>query len=73
MSVAKNFARNISTIRESLNLNQTQMAKKLGVCQQTISMYEKCDRSPHLTELDDIAAKLDISPEELLGFKPLSK
>lgn len=47
--------------------SQTEIAKRLGVSQQTISHYIKGDKMPSLDTFSNLCAILDLDPAEILG------
>jgi len=48
-------------------LSQTEIAKRLGVSQQTISHYVKGDKMPSLDTFSNLCVILDLDPAEILG------
>ena len=56
----------IKRIRSRLGLNQTEMAKKLGIHPQPLSRYERGELSPSAELLIHIAQRLNINPIWLL-------
>lgn len=61
------FAENLKRIRESKNLSQQELARKLGVAQSTVGMWESDKRTPKLAELNRMARVLNITIARLLG------
>lgn len=57
----------LKTIRENLNLNQSQFADKLGISQAAISQFEDGKRVPSIETLDKIAKSLGMSVVSLLA------
>lgn len=53
----------IKVLRKTRGLTQDQLAKMLGLQRATISNYEIGRRSPHLTDLKNIANALGVSLE----------
>lgn len=47
-------------------LTQTEIGKKLGVSQQTVSHYLKGDKMPSLDTLANLCVLLDVDPAEIL-------
>ena len=47
-------------------LTQTEIGKKLGVSQQTVSHYIKGDKMPSLDTLANLCVLLDLDPAEVL-------
>ena len=54
-------------LRKSQNITQVEMAKTLGVSQQTINSYEVGRRKIPVSALPTLARSLGVSMEELLG------
>ena len=54
------ISRKIKTLRKTRGLTQEQLAEKLGVQRATVSNYEIGRRSPHIKELEKIAAVLGV-------------
>ena len=57
---------------ESINqsgINQTNLAKKIGVCQQAISSYIKGQKMPALDTLANLCKVIDVSPAYILCFE----
>lgn len=58
----------IKSLRESLELSQTQFAFHLGVCENTIARWERGDRHPHYKHMERIhkvAEKLKERPAKV--------
>lgn len=49
-------------------LSQTEIARRLGVSQQTISHYVKGDKMPSLDTFSNLCVILDLEPAEILGI-----
>lgn len=54
-------------------LKQTEIAKMIGVSQQTISHYIKGDKMPALDTLANLCLKLDLDPVEILCLNKKQK
>ena len=54
------LGKRIKDIRKSLNLTQSEFAKKLGVTSMTISRYENGFREPNLNMLEKISLFFDV-------------
>lgn len=52
--------------REAKKMSQTELALKVGVKSNTISMYEAGKREPKIELLKKIARELDISVDKLI-------
>ena len=61
-----NIGKNIQTIRQSNNLNQTDFASKLGYAQRTISGWENNASEPSLDAIRKIKEMFNVTYEELL-------
>lgn len=57
------LAKKIKALRKTRGLTQQQLAEALGVQRATISNYEIGRRSPHISELEKLAAVLGVSLE----------
>lgn len=57
----------LSYLRKQHKLNQTEMAKKLGMGRTTYAMYEQGNRSPDYNTLNQIADFFDVTTDYLLG------
>ena len=57
----------IKELREEKNISQLELAKKLNLTQQSISLYEKGDREPSIDVLKSIANFFNVSLDYLLG------
>lgn len=57
----------LRTVRENLNLNQSQFADKLGISQAAVSQFEDGKRIPSIDTLDKIATTLNMSIQSLLS------
>ena len=55
-------------IRQS-GLSQTEIGKRLGVSQQSVSHYVKGDKMPALDTFANLCEILDASADEILGLK----
>lgn len=63
----------IKELRKTSGLNQTQMAKELGVHLQTISRYERGELEPGPEILSILAEKFNVDANFLLKCQDLSK
>ncbi len=57
-----------AAIRQS-GLTQTELGKRLGVSQQTISHYLKGDKLPALDTFANLCAIIDVNPQDILSEK----
>ena len=64
--VYKNAMKSIRQRRERAGLSQAAFAKRIGVTQQTVSLWENGTRNVKVTQLYRIAKALGCQPGELL-------
>lgn len=57
-----------AAIRQS-GFTQTELGKRLGVSQQTISHYLKGDKLPALDTFANLCAIIDVNPQDILSEK----
>ena len=62
------LAENIRIYREKANQNQKELAEKVGVTQQAISLYEQGIKAPSLAVAVKIAQALGTTCEKLAGM-----
>ena len=62
------FKEIFKTIMIDLNLNQTEVAAKLGIKQSQVSEWLKGKSKPGYDNLRNICIKLGVDPDELLGI-----
>lgn len=58
----------LEEIRQEKKLSQKDLAKKLNISQQAISLYEKGEREPKLETWQKLADFLDVPVDYLLGI-----
>lgn len=58
----------IESIKQS-GLSQTDLAKKIGVCQQAVSSYMNGKKMPALDTLANLCKEIDVSPAYILCFE----
>lgn len=58
----------IRELRARYNLTQEQLAKKVGVCRETVVYLEKNAYNPSLKLAHDLAKALDTTIDELFQF-----
>lgn len=63
------FAENLRRIREEKLLSRQQLAAAIGVTVTAYANYENGIREPNLTNLMILAQKLEVTTDELLGFR----
>lgn len=68
MDAMKQFSEKLKMLREELELNQSQMADRLGVSRGSISFYENGDRIPDIEFLSRVSEAFHVSSDWLLGF-----
>lgn len=61
------FANRIKYLRQSQELNQVQLAEKLGVAKQSVSNWENDNIMPSVEMLEKIAYFFNVSTDYLLG------
>jgi len=60
---------NIKKFRKAAGLKQTELAKKIGVAQNSVASYETGTRKPEVQNIPKIAKALGITLNELYGIK----
>jgi transcriptional regulator with XRE-family HTH domain len=65
MKVDEQFPARLLSLRSSLGLTQSELAKLVGVAQRTIASYEIGESSPRLKALLRLASALHVTPEML--------
>jgi transcriptional regulator with XRE-family HTH domain len=65
------LGREVRRLRRDLGITQTQLARKLGVTQRTVSDYEIGRSTPGPDMLARLCAALGVSADSLLGLKRL--
>ena len=64
---AKRLGMRLKQLRATNDLNQTNLAKKVGVTQAYIAMLEKGQQNPTLDVLQRLAKALKVTVAELVG------
>ena len=59
--------KNLSTAIKQSGLTQTELGRRLGVSQQTISHYLKGDKLPALDTFANLCAIIDVNPQDILS------
>ena len=67
------FAQRIAAIRKEKRLSQEKFGEFAGVSQRTVAYWESGGRTPSYDVLTDLANKLDVSVDYLLGRTDESK
>lgn len=62
------FSYRLVVLMEDFNLNQTDLSKKIGISNVTISRYLTGDRTPRLDVITRLASFFNVSVDYLLGF-----
>ena len=62
------FSEKLRAVRNSRGLSQSELAKKAGIAQLQISLYETGRVSPNLNTLEWICKALNVKASDLLGF-----
>lgn len=65
------FSRRLIELMEEQNMTQTELAKRIGTTNVTISRYVNCERKPRIEIVAKIAYVLNTSLDYLLGFSDL--
>lgn len=61
------FPERITAIRKELKISQEKLGELVGVSQRTVAFWESGSRTPSFSTLQDMAARLDVSVDYLLG------
>ncbi len=69
----KGFGKRLRTIRLAQGMTQEELGDAVGVSNRVIAYYEADDAQPPGAMLVDLAKKLRISSDELLGLKPIKQ
>lgn len=67
MSYTNEFAQRLVMLREDKGLTQQQLADILGVTRQSLSLYEKAERTINIDLLAKIADEFEVTTDFLLG------
>lgn len=73
MSVKNSFATRLKALREEKGINQSQLAKDLGISRGSISFYENGDRIPDIEVFNNICTYFDVSYDYFLGKSKFKK
>jgi transcriptional regulator with XRE-family HTH domain len=65
------FGRRLTQIRRSRGMTQAELAQAVGVSERVIVYYEQDGAQPPGAMLADLAKKLRVTADELLGLKPV--
>lgn len=72
MKSINNFAKILSELREQKGITQQQLANAIGITQQTLSRYEKAERTINIELLTKIAVFFNVPTDYLLGLSDIS-
>ncbi len=67
------FKNNLKFLRQERGIGQVELAKKIGVSNGIISLWENGLREPSLASLVSIALFFNVSLDELVGMEELKK
>ena len=65
-SFSETFSKNLAELLKNNNINQKELAKKIGVSPSTVSMWVTGNSSPRMDLLEKIAEVFNIAPSVLL-------
>lgn len=69
MVTTQQIQKNIAKAIKQSGLSQTEIGKRTGISQQSVSHYVKGDKMPSLDTFANLCIALDISPNEILSEK----
>lgn len=69
----KDLGKRMKQVRKDKNMTQRELAKRTGIPQSSISLYEKNVREPSLFSFLLIADALEVSADSLLGREVAKK
>ena len=61
------FGTRIKQLRQEMGMTQLELAEKLGLSKQILSLYEAGKRSPKVAQVQKFAGILNVSADYLLG------
>ena len=64
-----NYGRELKNHRESRKISQSELAKRIGISQATISLWEDNKRTPTIDNCVQLADVYGISLDELIGHE----
>ena len=70
MITLQDIQKNLASAIKQCGLTQTELGKRLGVSQQTISHYLKGDKLPALDTFANLCAIIDVAPQDILCERP---
>ena len=69
MITLEQIQKNLASAIKQCGLTQTELGRRLGVSQQTISHYLKGDKLPALDTFANLCAIIDVNPQDILSEK----
>jgi transcriptional regulator with XRE-family HTH domain len=66
------FGHKLARLRRDSGYSQSELAAELGISKRMIAYYEGETNHPPTTLLPALARVLNVTPDELLGFKPIT-
>ena len=69
MNIAENIGKKIREERLNKKINQTTLSKVVNTTQDTISLWEKGERTPDIERLIKLSNYFKISLEDLIGIE----
>ena len=69
MITLQDIQKNLAIAIKQSGMTQTELGKRLGVSQQTISHYLKGDKLPALDTFANLCAIIDVNPQDILTDK----
>ena len=69
MITLQNIQKNLANAIKQSGMTQTELGKRLGVSQQTISHYLKGDKLPAIDTFANLCAIIDVNPQDILTDK----
>ena len=67
MNYKETFAQRLIELREQKNITQQELAEELGITRQSLSLYEKAERTINIELLAKIADFFNVSTDYLMG------
>jgi transcriptional regulator with XRE-family HTH domain len=69
--IRRPFAERLVQLRKSKGLSQYELADKAGVSQRVVAHYETVVTNPASATVLRLAKALDVSPDQMMGLKPI--
>lgn len=67
----KVFAKRMRELRESLGVNQTEVANRAGISRQSVTQYERGTRVPDIKTLRNLAVVFGVTSDYLVGLSDI--